>query len=231
MKKVFFLTSLVLCAYVLQAQTLIPRVGLTLSKIHSDLSLGEKPAAGLMVGVGYAINLSNALAIQPEISFVQKGAKGEVDDFIEFEGTSVSIANRTRLDYLELPVLLKFTVGSEKIKMHYIGGPALAMCIGGKAETRQTMKTPNGSNTESETYGIKFGDVDPEDEENAYIKSRFDFGFQIGTGITIMEKVQIEFRYSHSFVNLASQSEFVERESKATNRVLQFSVGIPIRFN
>lgn len=85
---------------------------------NGDLSqLGDPNNAKLgFVGGGFvSLNFGNSFAVRPEILYEQKGAA--------VSGTSTT----TELDYVEVPILLKFMLGSPSFNPAILIGPSFSL--------------------------------------------------------------------------------------------------------
>lgn len=228
MKKIPLLVILFF-AWSSHAQTLIPKAGLTLSKIALADDDEQKFNPGLTIGVAFNFPVSEVFSIQPEISFVQKGSKSSISgDLINGTYTSKS---KISMNYIEMPVLVKATFG-ESTKFFFTAGPSLGIGVGGKFEAKFTIS--EGSNQISETYDgkVKFGETPQDDDEELdalYFDNRLDFGVQLGAGVTIADKVMIDLRYGLGLSRLNDKIEDFDFDNKAQNRVIQLTVGVPIR--
>lgn len=230
MKKTLSAALLVLTTAFAWAQpTLIPRLGLTLSNTSAEEQAGtsKKMTAGFSLGVGFEFNLNPSLSIQPELNYVQKGFGAEFSEAStdpDFPFT-VSVDTRTRIDYLELPVLLKYYPNPETRSVYLLGGPSLGLGLGGKNKAQVSSTFLGQSIDVSVTSDVKFGDppasYNPDEDTDIYLDNRIDFGLQGGLGVLIAKKVVLEARYNLGF------SDLVDNEN-SKNRVLHFSVGLPI---
>ena len=201
MKKLFFTGALMLLVTFAFSQSIIPKAGATVSKWGGDDAENFESNAGFTIGLGFNFPIGTGpISLQPELNFIQKGWK------VEDDGTSV----KTKLNYLEIPILAKATFG-EGTKFYLNAGPSIGFGLGGK------LKAKEGSI--SGELDIKFGDGD--DEDAFYIEKRTDIGLQLGGGLLIADKVMIDIRYG---LGLSSLFEDVE----VKNNVLQFMVGIPL---
>ena len=215
MRKLSFLVLALIFSASSFAQTLIPKVGGNFSNIAAsdDNKLVDedyKFKLGLTLGVAFEIGISDALAIQPELLFQQKGAMQKPDD-----GKFVF-----NLNYLELPVMVKYKTSSG---FYLNAGPYVAYGLGGKLKL-----IPDSGSEES--IDIKFGDEpDNENEDALYIDNALDFGFQVGVGMVIIEKIVIDLRYGHGLTNMFDAEDGYD--NKFQNRSLQLTVGYPISFN
>ena len=228
MKKSIIMVALAALSFTtLSAQTLIPKAGLTLSKVAIDTEDDEDADVsmnpGFTLGVAYAFNITESFSLQPELLFIQKGFR--VKESYSSDGESFDDDSKNTFNYFELPVLAKYSFGSGSTKFFLVGGPSLGVGIGGKYKTKEKYSyTIDGiTYTESESYSgkIKFGDGD--DDETLYVDNSVDIGVQLGAGVVIAEKVQIDIRYGLGFTDLSD-------DAKSKNRVLQFTVGVPFSF-
>lgn len=228
MKKTIIMAALAALSFTtLNAQTLIPKAGLTLSKVAIDDEDDEEADVsmhpGFTIGVAYAFNFTENFSLQPELSFIQKGFR--VKESYSSDGETFDDDSKNTFNYFELPVLAKYSFGSGGTKFFLVGGPSLGIGFGGKYKTKEkySYTIDDITYTESESYSgkIKFGDG--EDDETLYVDNSLDVGFQLGAGVVIAEKVQIDIRYGLGLTDLSD-------DAKSKNRVLQFTVGVPISF-
>lgn len=155
------------------------------------------------VGVYFPLKITDDFAIQPEISFIQKGG------IRNFVNTALSnVEETTRLNFLEIPVLLKYYIGDET-RFFVEGGPFGALAINGKKNYAVTLigiEAPVETSTE-----IVFDNEDSEE----YAK-RFEYGATVGVG-AIFGKVMVNLRYGLGFNNLLDD----DIDSTNDNRVLR----------
>jgi len=202
MKKIVLIGALALAAGFSYGQTIIPKVGLTLSKWSGDDVEEAKFKPGFTIGAGLNMPLgTGVISLQPEINYIQKGVKFEEGD----------ISDKYTLNYLEVPVLVKATFG-EGTKFYVNAGPSVAFGLGGKNKWEE-------GNEEGES-DIKFGDED-ENSDDFYIEKGTDIGLQLGAGVIVAEKVMIDVRYGLGLTDLYDNNS-------VKNNVLQFTVGIPL---
>ncbi len=208
-----------------QGQTIIPRLGVTISKIGADHTEGMKSKIGFTLGAGFNFELNDMVSLQPELNFIQKGFKyGNTETF---DGGTLTVDGKETINYLEIPVLVKLTFG-DATKFFVNAGPSVGLGLGGKYEGAATFS--GGGFTESETVNgkVKFGDA-PENSDDSYYDNRLDLGFQLGAGVLIAEKVIIDIRYGSGLTNLYDDEG--GEKVKSRNNVFQIAVGIPLKFN
>ena len=233
-KKALILLFLFASAASVQAQTFIPRAGITISTLQADEFVKEmdneiQSQTGFVIGLGYAIPVGTfakgIFSVQPELSFVQKGYK--VDDSGDFAGSEsyyhLTTQQEYTINYLEIPVLAKYEFGSDKLRIALQAGPSLGFGLGGKFKSSMRVQDEFEYDDTTDTEGdIRFYDSD---EVNvASFDHNVDFGLQAGAGVTLFERIALDVRYGMSLTNL-------NHEEKSKNRVLQLSVGVPLRFN
>lgn len=88
----------------------------------------SKRRVGFQIGAYFTHPLSGALSVQPELHYIQKGAK------LDFDSNDPKIpingALTIKLAYLELPVLLRYDVGQGTgVRPFFVAGPSLAYRI------------------------------------------------------------------------------------------------------
>jgi hypothetical protein len=101
---------------------------------------------------------TGGFSLQPEFLYVMKGAKAE---FPEHTETTMKM----KQDYIEVPVLIKYTVpGEGKMAPCFFAGPFAAFNIGSKVEfegipAEAADDVPNGDieNAKSVDFGVAFG--------------------------------------------------------------------------
>ncbi|MBT1710183.1 outer membrane beta-barrel protein [Fulvivirgaceae bacterium PWU5] len=208
MKKFLLIGAMALTAGFSYGQTIIPKAGITLSTFGGDDAGDDtKSKIGFTLGAGLNLPLGDGMfSLQPELNYVQKGAKAEYVD----EDFNEDVTEKLTLGYLEIPVLVKVTFG-EATKFYVNAGPSVGFGLGGK------YKVEVGD--ESEDVDVKFGDGD--DEDKYYIEKGTDIGLQLGAGVIVAEKVMIDIRYGLGLTDLYD-------DVSMKNNVFQFTVGIPL---
>lgn len=220
MKKHLLLCAMVLISLYTSAQTIIPKVGVTSSKIAFEEDTDEmKSVVGFTLGVALNFPLSDAISLQPELNFIQKGQKLTASD----GGLDVKITEK--LNYIEIPVLVKAAFG-EGTQFFLNAGPSIGFGLGGKYKIAAKGTLLGSPVDEEESGKIEFGSGD--DEEVVYYDNSLDVGLQLGFGVLIAEKISIDARYGLGLTNL--MDKVGDEAIKSQNRVLQFTVGFPLGF-
>lgn len=155
----------------------------------SGISISPDAIIGINAALLYNLPLSGNLSLQPELSFVQKGSK--IDD------PSGDDAKLT-LNYIEVPVLLKYSSASEGTRFFGQAGPSFGYAISGKNKV--------GDQSED----VEFGDD---------ATKRADLGLHIGAGVGF-GNVFIDARYVLGLANIVDDSDVTVR-----NRGILISLG------
>jgi hypothetical protein len=114
-------------------------------------NVGSK--TGFSIGGFLNYHFAEMFALQPELSFVMKGATA----------TGNGVNSTITGNYIELPVLLKVYVplaGRSPVKLNGYAGPALAINVAASVETQaggQTSNTDIKNQTKSVDLGLVFG--------------------------------------------------------------------------
>ena len=178
---------------------------------------GRNSILGVSGGMGIEIGLTknNSFAIQPEISFLQTG--------IKFGGNSIF-----KINYLEIPLLVKYTLSLNKFKIFVNAGPSFGFGVGGKYKHEYS----------GGTYTHKIIFKNPK-ENDIIIQSKTDFNLQIGGGIGYQVGkyyVWIEGRYgkgytrTNSYNNSMPPKGYIKEPYDWTfyNRFVMVNAGIAI---
>jgi energy-coupling factor transporter transmembrane protein EcfT len=233
-KKALILFFLCTCITLAHAQTFIPKAGLTITTLNAkdfvkEMDNNIKSQTGFVIGVAYTIPVGTVgkgiFSVQPELSFIQKGFK--VDATGDFSGSEsayyISTQQEYKINYLEIPVLAKYEFGSDLLRFAIHAGPSLAFGLNGSYKSKMHIMDDFEYDETTDTKGdIRFYDSDETNTTN--FDHNIDFGLQGGAGVTIAKHIVFDVRYGMSLTNLNHQE-------KSKNRVLQFTVGVPIHFN
>jgi len=227
--KFLFTLFIAACSFTLNAQFLLPKVGATISTFEVENSSGMTSKTGLIAGVGYNINISEKFSIQPELNFVQKGSKSK-SNYDEFPYAGGYIEYRStddaRLNYLQVPVMFKLTFGNAT-KFYVNAGPSIGFGLNGKGTFKNSIyeEDPFGYSyefSEERDYKILFKKA-PDGYEGVdnYVDNRLNLSLQVGGGVTVIEKVNLDVRYGIGLTDLYD-------DGKSKFRVLQITLGVPI---
>jgi hypothetical protein len=164
--------------------------GLNLSSANGDWAKGVESRSGIAAGGYLTLSLLPPFAIQPEIFYSQKGWEASGD------ASGVPWTGEYRVNYLEIPVLAKFSFGI-LVKPYVLAGPYFATRMG------TSWKETEGGTTTT-------GSMDD------YVKSS-DLGFVLGAGLSTPVKLSFEARYSNSFSTIYKEIGGVKYDWKNSN--------------
>ena len=144
-------------------------IGMTLTTIKGDVDGTTKIRNGATAGLFFTYSLLPAFDIQPEILYCQKG-------------TNVNDNGYIKLNYITLPVLLKYKSPARGlVAPTFFAGPELGILLSAK---------------------INKGDA--ETDYGYYLKN-FDWGFSFGVGIDVRLlslKLMLDARYTFGLTNM-----------------------------
>jgi len=185
------------------------KAGLNLANLGGDdaeyTDVDKKMRMGFTVGGFVTYSINEMFAIQPEVLYTQKGAKYEDpdDDFKETD----------KYEYLEIPVLAKFTIPTEgNISPNLFVGPALGILMSAKWDWE---------------WGDESGSEDMKDDSKST-----DFGLVFGAGVDIgmpHSAITIDGRYTLGLTTICEPYTDPETEEEhecdVKNGVISFMVG------
>lgn len=97
------------------------RIGINISSGKGEQYLSFNSSSGISFAAAVNIPLSAEFAFQPELSYVQKG-------FSYWE--NIYEATKT-FNYVELPLLIQYHLGSERLKLMFNFGPSIGYLLSG----------------------------------------------------------------------------------------------------
>jgi cellobiose-specific phosphotransferase system component IIB len=103
------------------------RGGINLAKAEievANVSIDNDYNLGITAALFAEIGVTDIFAIQPELSFIQKGLKNTIEDDGKYE-------LKLFINYLEVPVLTKWMFGTEMVKAHLLLGPTVGYALDG----------------------------------------------------------------------------------------------------
>lgn len=170
------------------------KIGVSSAKLHGD-DVGDledlfgedlKSRIGFSVGGFITFNISEMFAIQPEVLYTMKGLRYEEEIFGE------TLKVWMKLDYLEIPVLVKIIFPSPGgVNPYLFAGPAVAIKLSAKVKAEiagESEEEPIEEGLKSTDFGLVIG-------------AGVDFGF----GASGMGKMTLDVRYS---LGLSTISDF-----------------------
>jgi opacity protein-like surface antigen len=211
MKKILFSAILLATGFV-NAQEIKfgAKLGLNVSNFSGDVT-DSKSLIGAQIGGFAEIAISDKFAIQPELLFSMQGAKTNYSETdVDY---SYSEASKTKLNYLNIPVLAKYSL-SEKFSI--LAGPQFGILMSAKEDfdISETISGVTDSYSES---------VDAKDFYKTLALS-----FNLGATYSITENIFVDARYNLGLSSISKDftDEFGDSfSSDIKNNVIQFSVG------
>ncbi len=193
------LVVLCLCLPALvSAQTAVGvKGGVALSNITGDTEEQPDWLVGWSAGGFVGIHLVPSLYLQPEVLYTRKGSK-----FKESGNTA-----KTNLDYVELPVLLRFSPEAAKIGIDLFGGIAPAV----RTRARFVFEAGGGLD------GLEDLDTDISD-----LITKWDVGVVVGAGFHL-GGFTTEFRWTEGLMNVIQDPQSGE---SAKNRSVSVLIGL-----
>lgn len=188
-----------------------------------------KPGAN--AGLVFKFGITEKFAIQPEVLFSQSGGKTTFKETYTVPTGTISgdghrISSR---HYLELPILLKLTLGDGDFKYFVNAGPYLGYLIGGQTKFKDPGGSEGSTEIDLEERTIMAGSNTYKIRDN-----RFDVGVAAGFGVSLDAgpgSVFLETRYTAGFSDLRKVTEGTEPgHVKTMNRNLMFSLGYMLKF-
>ncbi len=240
------LLSLALLAFaaVARAQvSIIPKGGLTSATIafkRRETFIRDKESVhsvtGFTSGIGFNIPLAKkgALSVQPELLYVQKGYRA---DIAQWAGRTDA---RNQFNYLEVPVLGRFTLGTEKFKLYVNAGPSFAYGLDGQHEVFANAGTLSFTHEGRNVFRKRPDFVAGDDQyfDPRYF-NRLDVGMQFGGGVGLSigpGDLLLDARYglglSHFYKGGNTDYQYpvtiIDPDPNIKNRVLALTLGYAI---
>lgn len=99
-----------------------------LDGLLGNLAPEQTTFTGFTAGVMAEIPMINALSFRPELNYIQKGFTVSQSFDVDLIGIDMEVGAkaRTRINYVEMPLLLKYSIGSNVAKVYAIAGPSIA---------------------------------------------------------------------------------------------------------
>jgi hypothetical protein len=145
------------------------RAGVNISTLRLNalgiVSVNSQSKIGLNVGAFAEVELSDKLVLQPELAYSSLG--GKVSDFDIFEGGGTTLTN---LDYIVLPLLLKYKASNFSIGV----GPQLGFLISAKEKVGTVSENTKEFYKSTELSGLFNADYTI--GENFVIGARYQLG-------------------------------------------------------
>ncbi|WP_375435771.1 porin family protein [uncultured Hymenobacter sp.] len=214
MKKTILLLGVLLgCAATGWAQTGVQvgvKTGLSLAVLDGTVNQGANFKPGIHIGGVLRLRPSKHIAIQPELVYSQQGSDNKIP-----VGGGITLENKTKLSYLNLPILVKIYLGDVfNIQL----GPQFGLLLAARQDGQVGYSSgSNGSGFKTENLDVK------EDYKG-------DIGLCGGLGADLKNGLLVAARLNYGLTDINNnEQEKAAREAYGFgglhNRVLEFSLG------
>lgn len=156
--------------------------GINIANFSTTPDISTTSRTGMIFGVNLDLAFGHYISVQPGLRFTMKGASGN-------DGAGGTATDK--LNYIEIPVLLKATFPLTEVKPYVFAGPILGINISANADD-----TPNGGTTTTS------------DISNSISGTDFNLLFGGGIGFKIAPKVDLfaQFGYAFGLSNILKNS-------------------------
>ena len=170
---------------------------------------------GLIGGVVTEFRFNSGFAIQPEVLYARRGSQFKVgsDDFY--------IQQRTQINYVEIPILLKAGFAAGPVRLDVLAGPSWSYALDGEVTTKTQIPFLGTSESVDE---IDF-------DSNSDIK-RTEWSAQAGVSLSAgigNSRFFIDGRYLYGITN-TSESDEANNQYEAKNRGTALTAGLLFGF-
>lgn len=142
---------------------------------------------GIRVGLIAEYQITEKMALHTGVIYSQKGAKEKDsnDDWTE--------TNKLTINYLDLPLLIKYNIG----KAYILGGITLGYALSGKTSYEYT----EDGDTESNSQSLDIGNSENDDYGS------LDGALTLGLGYQINHDIHLNAFYNHGIIDIAAIKE------------------------
>ncbi len=184
------------------------RTGIDFASVKETDETGNKGLTSFNLGLSVDMPLAGNIYLQSGLFFTGKGWKYE--DFGEYEIYKSTVS----LGYLQIPAMLAYHHPfSDALKLQIYTGPYVAYGVSGKVKWEYSYKN-EGESGSDDAFG---------DEEDSAGLNRFDWGWNIGAGVTT-GKFYIGLQYDLGLSNILNK-EASEGDYSIKNRTFSINVG------
>lgn len=146
--------------------------GLNLANVSISPSQTSNSRTGLIVGGVLDIGISRTIGVTTGLRYTMKG----------FQVTNQGVTFTDKLNYIEVPALLKVKFPLTEVKPYLVGGPVLGIRVSATEEQsngQQTADVDASSAFESIDFGLLFGgglDFNVAAKTDLFIQAGYGFG-------------------------------------------------------
>lgn len=222
MKKHFILLFALLAVVQLSmAQvSIIPKAGITIANVALDddnfYSDNKKNMIGFTGGLGFnfALTEDEFLSLQPEILYVQKGFAADQSGVTDYDYTY-------KLNYLEVPVLLKIGFGTDVVRGYINLGPSIGYLMSGNVKGEGDFAEIVSGDVDEK---IEFTDSETDDPTKLHA-NRLEFGANFGGGVGFTlggrSLLFVDARYNAGLTDFS-------KDTKSKNQPIYLTAGLKI---
>jgi hypothetical protein len=221
MKNLFLLAAMAVCSCGAFAQmSILPKAGVNFANAalseSNGLESGKSSLVGFTGGLGFNFSLTEDefLSIQPEILYSQKGFFSAASGLVSYEGDY-------RLNYLEVPLLVKINFGGEKVKLYVNAGPSVSYLMSGKVNGRIAVVGLGTSIDEKIEFTDNPTPLDVTELDAKRIEAGLNFGGGIGYAFLGSTALFVDLRYNMGLTDFNNQEQ-------SKNRVFALTAGLQI---
>jgi len=164
----------------------------------ADYAIGGHAAVFLKTGKGL-------FGFQPELMFIQKGTR--------LNSKSDATFSQLSMNYIDVPLLLRATIGIKIVEVYFNLGPYGGYWIGGKSKDYFYDDSQSKWVTEKDSYDFN-------DDHDV----RYDVGIVGGIGVKVL-MIIFEVRYGQGFIDVF---DYQDDNNKETNRYFNFTLGVQL---
>ena len=168
-----------------------------------------------IASIGINIPIHKMFSLQPELGYVEKGNKLILRD------TSGTYTYTEKLNFIELPVLLKFNFKYERFTFYISAGPNVAFALNGKSDYLEQTSTSSFSQEDKIDFSAK-----------EFKKS--DFGIILGTGASVpiwKLRLGVDIRYSYALTEVLDENSIYPFKAFSKGIQLCGLIGIPLSWD
>lgn len=187
------------------------KTGLNLSNFfekNDDKVLSEdyKYKAGANLGLTVDFPINNNLGLQTGLTFQTRGFR--IDEVKDVAGYDLEIKSKTYLNYIDIPINLKYTFELSNFNVYAMGGLYAGTALNGRFEGSSTFR----GRTDETNLDIEFGN------DQGEMKS-LDYGLNLGAGVEY-GAFGINLTYAHGLANLSNNTT---NDYRLNNRLISIS--------
>ena len=175
-----------------------PEAGINIASFSSTPDFAYTTRTGLIIGANFEIGFNKNFSVQPGVRYIMKGAGGS-------DGAGGTFT--TKLNYLDIPVLLKVNFPLSEVTPYLLAGPVLSINMSASQDD-----TPNGGTTTTTDVSAQV--------------SGSDFGilFGGGVGFAMNKKIDIyaQFGYQLGLSNILKNNT----TTTLKNNGIQLTAGV-----